>query len=56
VYYYPEAAGQICPILMKESLTGTDILLVFAAGSVLMAVGILILRRNRRKLEERLCE
>jgi sodium transport system permease protein len=56
VYYYPEAAGRICPILMKESLTGMDILLVFAAGAVLMTVGILILRRNRRKLEERLCE
>lgn len=51
VYYYPEQIGRVFPIVVKETLNIGDILMLLGAGIILMAAGIVILRRVRKKRE-----
>lgn len=49
VLKYPDRIGKLLPVLMKESLTAGELVLVLAVGVVLGGVGILLLRRETDK-------
>ena len=47
VSYYPERIEKMFPVLYKESLSLSDALLFSGVGLVLLAIGGMLLRRNR---------
>ena len=48
---YPEQVEKVFPVLMKETLNVSDVLLVLGAGIVLFSVGLLIMKPKQEKKE-----
>ncbi len=50
---YPEQVGKVAPILMKESLSVTELVIVLLIGIVLAAVGVWMLRGKKKNIIEK---
>lgn len=48
---YPEQMEKVLPVLMKETLSVSDVLLVLGAGLVLFGIGLLIMKPKQEKKE-----
>lgn len=53
VMYYPEQTGRVLPVLVRESLSASDVLMIGLSGMVLLGIGVMIVEKkdgiNRRK-------
>jgi LPXTG-motif cell wall-anchored protein len=48
VTYFPEQAGRVVPMLMRDTLTFSDGMLLLGAGLILLGIGALVLRKCRK--------
>lgn len=49
--YYPEQIEKVMPMLMKETLSVSDVLLMLGIGLVLAGIGLMIIRTKQEKKE-----
>lgn len=49
VTYFPEQAGRVVPMLVKDSVTFADMLLLLGAGLPLLGIGVLVLKKCRKR-------
>ncbi|MCM1153811.1 MAG: ABC transporter permease [Roseburia sp.] len=49
--YYPEQIGRVMPVLVKETVSVSDILLLSGAGLILVGIGLMVLKVRKEKQE-----
>lgn len=49
--YYPEQVGKVMPVLTKEAMSVSDVLLLSGAGLILTGIGLLIMKAPKAKKE-----
>ena len=49
VMKYPEIIGKALPFMVKEDLSVTELMIMFAIGIVFMAAGLLLINRQSGK-------
>lgn len=47
ISYYPQQIGEIFPIMMQETFSVSDILLLLGAGLILLGIGLLFLKNKQ---------
>lgn len=52
ISYYPEQIGKALPVLMKETPSVSDVLLLLGAGLILLGIGLMFLKNKQGKSSE----